>query len=50
MDVLKKKLPNAVTWSNGNVFRSLTLLAATSCEVNGETPYTQLQPAPASSS
>lgn len=26
---LKEKLPNAITWSNGNVFRSLTLLAAT---------------------
>lgn len=32
VDVLKKSLPNAVTWSNGNVFRSLTLLAATYCQ------------------
>mmetsp|Transcript_148797 Transcript_148797/g.211317 ORF Transcript_148797/g.211317 Transcript_148797/m.211317 type:complete len:325 (-) Transcript_148797:86-1060(-) len=38
VDVLKKKLPSAVTWSNGNVFRSLTLLAATSCEMN-ERPF-----------
>ena len=30
--MLKKKLPNATTWSNGNVFRSLTLLAATYAE------------------
>jgi len=34
VDLLKKKLPKCVTWSNGNVFRSLTLLAATSCEIN----------------
>eukprot|EP00039_Didymoeca_costata_P007878 m.104793 g.104793 ORF g.104793 m.104793 type:complete len:344 (+) comp13857_c0_seq1:81-1112(+) len=34
VDVLKKKLPNATTWSNGNVFRSLTLLAATYSEQN----------------
>lgn len=32
---LKERLPNAVTWSNGNVFRSLTLLAATWCEQQG---------------
>ena len=35
MDKLKTKLPNATTWSNGNVFRSLTLLAATWCEQEG---------------
>lgn len=35
VDLLKKKLPNATTWSNGNVFRSLTLLAATSCQQSG---------------
>eukprot|EP00037_Helgoeca_nana_P008901 m.78577 g.78577 ORF g.78577 m.78577 type:complete len:324 (-) comp19220_c0_seq1:171-1142(-) len=38
VDVLKTKLPKCVTWSNGNVFRSLTLLAATSCEMN-ERPF-----------
>jgi len=32
--MLKKKLPNATTWSNGNIFRSLTLLAATYAEQN----------------
>ena len=32
--LLKKKLANATTWSNGNVFRSLTLLAVTYCEKN----------------
>mmetsp|Transcript_1978 Transcript_1978/g.2811 ORF Transcript_1978/g.2811 Transcript_1978/m.2811 type:complete len:382 (+) Transcript_1978:8-1153(+) len=31
---LKEKLPNAATWSNGNIFRSLTLLAATYSEMN----------------
>jgi hypothetical protein len=35
VDKLKEKLPNCVTWSNGNVFRSLTLLAATWCEQQG---------------
>lgn len=35
VDILKKKLPNCTTWSNGNIFRSLTLLAATYCEQNG---------------
>lgn len=34
---LQQLLPNAVTWSNGNVFRSLTLLAVTHCEQNGLT-------------
>eukprot|EP00472_Partenskyella_glossopodia_P013977 CAMPEP_0197525886 /NCGR_PEP_ID=MMETSP1318-20131121/15062_1 /TAXON_ID=552666 /ORGANISM="Partenskyella glossopodia, Strain RCC365" /LENGTH=371 /DNA_ID=CAMNT_0043079717 /DNA_START=239 /DNA_END=1354 /DNA_ORIENTATION=+ len=33
--MLKSKLPNATTWSNGNVFRCLTLLAATYAEQNG---------------
>lgn len=33
--LLAKTLPNCVTWSNGNLFRSLTLLAVTWCEVNG---------------
>lgn len=32
---LKEKLPNAQTWSNGNVFRSLTLLAVTAAEQRG---------------
>lgn len=30
--MLKEKLPNAQTWSNGNAFRSLTLLAVTAAE------------------
>eukprot|EP01002_Notosolenus_urceolatus_P003404 NODE_1895_length_1262_cov_30.926628_g1567_i0.p1 GENE.NODE_1895_length_1262_cov_30.926628_g1567_i0~~NODE_1895_length_1262_cov_30.926628_g1567_i0.p1 ORF type:complete len:362 (-),score=74.84 NODE_1895_length_1262_cov_30.926628_g1567_i0:57-1142(-) len=29
---LMKKIPNTQTWSNGNVFRCLTLLAVTHCE------------------
>eukprot|EP00747_Dinoflagellata_sp_TGD_P164788 gnl/TRDRNA2_/TRDRNA2_185195_c0_seq1.p1 gnl/TRDRNA2_/TRDRNA2_185195_c0~~gnl/TRDRNA2_/TRDRNA2_185195_c0_seq1.p1 ORF type:complete len:326 (+),score=103.12 gnl/TRDRNA2_/TRDRNA2_185195_c0_seq1:58-978(+) len=32
--MLKEKLPNAQTWSNGNLFRSLTLLAVTHAEQN----------------
>eukprot|EP01060_Flectonema_neradi_P034275 TRINITY_DN595_c2_g2_i1.p1 TRINITY_DN595_c2_g2~~TRINITY_DN595_c2_g2_i1.p1 ORF type:complete len:334 (+),score=73.17 TRINITY_DN595_c2_g2_i1:48-1049(+) len=32
---LLHKLPNSVSWSNGNVFRSLTLLAATECSQKG---------------
>lgn len=32
---LKEKLTNVVTWSNGNIFRSLTLLAVTYCEDRG---------------
>merc|ERR1712048_1139669 len=32
---LKEKLPNAQTWSNGNIFRSLTLLAVTWSEKEG---------------
>jgi len=35
VDLLKTRLPNAVTWSNGNVFRSITLLAVTHCEKSG---------------
>merc|ERR1711963_1393545 len=31
---LKEKLPNAQTWSNGNLFRSYTLLAVTFQEQN----------------
>mmetsp|Transcript_14671 Transcript_14671/g.23309 ORF Transcript_14671/g.23309 Transcript_14671/m.23309 type:complete len:227 (+) Transcript_14671:720-1400(+) len=31
---LKQKLPQTTTWSNGNIFRSLTLLAATYAEQN----------------
>jgi len=34
VDMLKAKLPNAQTWSNGNIFRSLTLLAKTYAEQN----------------
>jgi len=32
VDMLKQKLPKAQTWSNGNIFRSLTLLATTYAE------------------
>lgn len=32
---LKEKLPKSVTWSNGNVFRSLTFLAVTHAEQKG---------------
>ena len=32
---LQSILPKAVSWSNGNVFRSLTLLAVTKCEQAG---------------
>jgi len=34
VDMLKAKLPKAQTWSNGNIFRSLTLLAKTYAEQN----------------
>jgi hypothetical protein len=34
VDMLKQKLPKAQTWSNGNIFRSLTLLARTYAEQN----------------
>jgi len=36
VDKIKAKLPNATTWSNGNCFRALTLLAATFCEQQGK--------------
>jgi cytidylate kinase len=36
VELLKKKLPKVVTWSNGNVFRALTLLAVTHCELEGK--------------
>jgi len=39
VDKLKGKLPNATTWSNGNCFRSLTLLAATHCEQAGKEAF-----------
>jgi hypothetical protein len=32
---LESKLPNVVCWSNGNLFRSLTLLAVEMCEQVG---------------
>jgi len=32
---LEEQLPRATCWSNGNVFRSLTLLAVTKCEKEG---------------
>lgn len=35
VDKMKGKIPGATTWSNGNCFRSLTLLAATHCEQSG---------------
>merc|ERR550514_1452776 len=35
VDKLKEKLPNAQTWSNGNLFRSYTLLAVTYAELMG---------------
>jgi len=35
---LESVLPRAVSWSNGNVFRSLTLLAVSHCEAKG-TPF-----------
>jgi hypothetical protein len=33
--LLASILPNCVTWSNGNIFRSITLLAVAWCEQNG---------------
>lgn len=39
VDKIKSKLPNATTWSNGNCFRSLTLLAATFCEQQGKDTF-----------
>ena len=32
---LQSLLPNASCWSNGNIFRALTLLAVTYCETHG---------------
>ncbi|CAK0855224.1 unnamed protein product [Prorocentrum cordatum] len=36
VDKIKAKVSNASTWSNGNCFRALTLLAATYCEQQGK--------------
>lgn len=36
VDKMKDKIPNSTTWSNGNCFRALTLLAATHCEQQGK--------------
>jgi cytidylate kinase len=33
---LKSRIPGATAWSNGNCFRSLTLLAVTACEQEGK--------------
>lgn len=33
--ILGSRLPHCSNWSNGNIFRSITLLAATWCEQNG---------------
>eukprot|EP00746_Dinoflagellata_sp_MGD_P165007 gnl/MRDRNA2_/MRDRNA2_94031_c0_seq1.p1 gnl/MRDRNA2_/MRDRNA2_94031_c0~~gnl/MRDRNA2_/MRDRNA2_94031_c0_seq1.p1 ORF type:complete len:558 (+),score=138.79 gnl/MRDRNA2_/MRDRNA2_94031_c0_seq1:65-1738(+) len=41
---LKEKLPNSQTWSNGNVFRSLTLLAVTYTEQKSCTLQDALKP------
>jgi len=41
---LKEKLPNAQTWSNGNLFRSYTLLAVTKAEQDGKTLEEMLKP------
>jgi len=38
-DKLKAKCANSTTWSNGNCFRSLTLLAATHCEKEGKEDF-----------
>ena len=35
VDMLKGRLPRATTWSNGNIFRALTLLAVTHCLQQG---------------
>lgn len=34
---LQRLLPNASAWSNGNIFRAITLLAVTYCETHGLT-------------
>ena len=36
---LAQQLPNAVTWSNGNVFRALTLLASEWCRAEGRAGF-----------
>jgi len=41
---LKEKLPKAQTWSNGNIFRSITLLAVTWAEKEGKTLEDALAP------
>jgi cytidylate kinase len=35
VSILSSRLPHCSNWSNGNIFRSITLLAATWCEQNG---------------
>mmetsp|Transcript_84653 Transcript_84653/g.154947 ORF Transcript_84653/g.154947 Transcript_84653/m.154947 type:complete len:353 (-) Transcript_84653:40-1098(-) len=42
---LKEKLPKAQTWSNGNIFRSITLLAVTWSEKEGKSLDDALAPA-----
>ena len=37
--LLSTILPNCITWSNGNIFRSITLLAVTWCEQQGMTEF-----------
>lgn len=37
---LQRLLPNASAWSNGNIFRALTLLAVTYCESRGLPEFT----------
>mmetsp|Transcript_5069 Transcript_5069/g.10141 ORF Transcript_5069/g.10141 Transcript_5069/m.10141 type:complete len:320 (+) Transcript_5069:81-1040(+) len=37
--LLSGSLPNCVTWSNGNIFRSITLLAVAWCEQNGMSEF-----------
>jgi len=44
VEMLKQKLPKAQTWSNGNIFRSLTLLAKTYAEQNKITIQETLTP------
>jgi cytidylate kinase len=39
VETLRDRLPDVTCWSNGNIFRSLTLLAATWCEQNGHTDF-----------
>ena len=43
VEKLKASLPKAVTWSNGNVFRALTLLAVTHCE-SASKEFSEVQP------